>query len=113
MAHQTKRLQDPSGKRLIVTDNFYTRHVLAKQTEILSDGEIKMIGTVKFINIGGINRTLVKEAMEKIQNRERGLWILVKAFEKTGSGRDQINYTSEECWIYSFQRSCCGCFLHK
>ena len=87
MAHQTKHLQDPSGKRLIVTDNFYTRHVLARHTEILSDGEIKMIGTVKFNNIDGINHPLVKEAIEKIQNCERGSWILVEAFDKACSGR--------------------------
>jgi len=47
MAHQTKRIKDPSGKRLFFTDNFYTRHHLAHALNVITDGEARMIGMVR------------------------------------------------------------------
>jgi hypothetical protein len=47
MADQTKRLPDPSGKRVFFTDNFYTRHNLAHALKIMTDGEARMIGSFR------------------------------------------------------------------
>jgi hypothetical protein len=103
MAHQTKRLFDTSGKKIIVTDNFFTRHVLEKQEEILTDGEIKMIGTVKFINIDGISHPLVKEAMEKIQNCEKVSWMIHQAFDKSVLNAEQSRIPAEKTGYIVFK----------
>ena len=103
MASQTKKLRDPSGKRLIVTDNFYTRHVLAKQKEILSDGEIKMIGTIKFNNIDGLNRKLVKLAIDKVQDSERGTWVLVQALDKVIKKKKEVTVASKNAGYIIFK----------
>jgi hypothetical protein len=56
MAHQTKKLPDPSGKRSIFMDNFYTRHNLAEKVKVLTDGEICITGTCR-LNVE-VNRNL-------------------------------------------------------
>ena len=75
-------------------DNLYTCHELAKQTEILSNKEIKMIGTVKFKNIAGKNHPLVKEAIDKTQSCKRGSPILLQAFDKIASGGEESTVPS-------------------
>ena len=55
MAHQTKILPDPNGKRLLFVDNFYTRHLLAQELKRITDGKVRVIGTVKFTNIDATN----------------------------------------------------------
>lgn len=52
MSHQTKEHPMSCG-RLYVTENDYTRHVLAKQLLILTDGEENMLGTVIMNNVDG------------------------------------------------------------
>ena len=51
MAHQTRLYPDPSGRRLFVTDNYYTRHTLAKNLKKETDGEARLLGTMKYTNI--------------------------------------------------------------
>jgi len=55
MAQQAKTFRDPSGKRVFFCDNFYTRHNLASVLKQMTNGEARMIGTVKFTNIDWIN----------------------------------------------------------
>lgn len=101
MALQTKRQADPSRKRVIVMDNFYTRHVLAKQCSRLSDGEIKIIGTVRFNNIDGPNRPYVKQAMEELRSDSvcKGSWRLVQAFDKASNNSSPPAVASKSGYI--------------
>ncbi len=77
MAHQTKRLPDPSGKRVFFTDNFYTRHNLAHALKIMTDGEARMIGTVRLSLVDATNRYWLEQAVKMISKKERGSWCLV------------------------------------
>ncbi|GMF26317.1 unnamed protein product [Phytophthora lilii] len=45
--HLTKTYPAPNKHRLLVYDNFYTRHNLAKTLTAFTDGEMKMLGTVR------------------------------------------------------------------
>ena len=56
MAHLTKQLKDPTGKRLVVMDNFYTRHLLARRAAKTSDDEICILGTVRLSNVDACNK---------------------------------------------------------
>ena len=55
MAHQSKMFVKENGKRVIVMDNFYTRHTLATILKKLSDNDISVIGTVRMNNVDGVN----------------------------------------------------------
>jgi hypothetical protein len=79
MGLQTKRLRDPSGRRVFFTDNFYTRHNLAMVLSEFTDGEGKLIGTVKYTNVDATNRYYLFKAMEQMKDAERGSWCLVRA----------------------------------
>ena len=82
MSHQTKLHKDPSGKRIFFTDNFYTRHVLAKELKRMTDNEARMIGIIKFTNVDATNRKFLSEAMLSMKDAERGSWCLVRAYDK-------------------------------
>jgi len=56
MAHQTKMCPDPSGGRVFFTDNFYTHHPLATALKLMTDGEARMIGTVRSTLVDATNR---------------------------------------------------------
>lgn len=40
--------------RLMVMDNFYARHPLARQVAKMSENDVKVVGTVRFNHIDGI-----------------------------------------------------------
>ena len=64
--------------RLVVMDNFYTRHVLAEQLKRLTDNEFRVIGTVRFNNIDAINRPAVKKLwrLSKTVSEGRGCYAM-------------------------------------
>jgi hypothetical protein len=80
MAHQTKKQRDPSGKRSIFMDNFYTRHNLAEKVKVLTDGEIRITGTCRLNVIQSRNKVGVKKAIDMLKDQDRGTWVLVRAF---------------------------------
>jgi len=63
MAHQTQNFPDPSGRRFFFTDHFYTCHQLAHAVKMMTDGEAKMIGTVRFTNIDCTNCFMCKRQL--------------------------------------------------
>jgi hypothetical protein len=82
MMHPTALMRSSSSKRVIFTDNFYTRHTMASTLKDATDGEAQMIGTVRF-NVGdAVNRIHIREAMECLNNLQRGSWRLVRAYSK-------------------------------
>ena len=82
MALQAKRHCDPSGRRVFFTDNFYTRHNLAISLKAITDGECRLVGTVKFTNVDSTNRYYLFKAIEQLKNSPRGSWLLVRAYNK-------------------------------
>ena len=91
LAHQRKLHKDPSGERLVVMDNFYTRHPLARQLARVTDGEMKILGTVRLNNIDKMNRSLVKQAVERSSNKEKGHWLLAQAFHADARGIPEVS----------------------
>ena len=85
LGHCTKVLKDPCGKRWFFTDNFYTRHLLANGLNTFTNGEGKLIGTIKFNTVNGINRPGLKTAYAKLEKAARGSWCLVRAYNTNKS----------------------------
>ncbi len=82
MAHQTLQSADPSGKRVFFTYNFYARHRLAQALKKITDGEARLVGTVKFTNVDATNSFHLKNAIELMKDKPRGSWALVHAYDK-------------------------------
>ena len=53
-------------------DNFHTRNVLGEQLKLLTDKESRILWTVRFNNIDGVNRPAVKGATEIVKDSDRG-----------------------------------------
>lgn len=83
LAHQVKCDDASCAKRVIFTDNFYTRHNLAKELYDITDGKMFLIGTVKFTNVDAINRIYLSKAIQSMKDKPRGYWMVVRAFNKT------------------------------
>ena len=83
MGHQTATCKQPNGgKRYFFCDNFYTRHTIGKALNAFTDGESRVIGTVKFTNVDATNRHYLSKAIELMKDASRGTWMLVRAFTK-------------------------------
>ena len=48
----------------------------------MSDGEARLIGTVKFTNVDTTNRHYLSDAILGTKDAERGAWKLVRAYHK-------------------------------
>lgn len=88
MAHQTKIFPTTDG-RLYVTDNFYTRHVFAKQLLLFTDGEAEMLVPIRMKTVDGVNIVGIKYGIKILGHSERGSWLLVHVLDKcVGSGTE-------------------------
>ncbi|ETL80246.1 hypothetical protein L917_19249, partial [Phytophthora nicotianae] len=77
--HQTRTFRSPSGRRVLVTDNFYTRHTYARVIDLFTDGEVRLLGTVRMNLLDRFNKFALEPAVERIITQERGSWELVAA----------------------------------
>ncbi|RAW23861.1 hypothetical protein PC110_g19709 [Phytophthora cactorum] len=81
VGNQSKILRSPTGYRLTVSDNFYTRHTFAKAILAFTDGEMRTIGTVRLNLIDKWNKMEVEESVKGVVELERGGWELVAAVD--------------------------------
>ncbi|KAK1941087.1 hypothetical protein P3T76_007793 [Phytophthora citrophthora] len=79
--HMTKTHPAPNGHRLLVSDNFYTRHNLAKTLLTFTDGEMRLLGTVRIPLQGKWNAMELEASKSRMDVAERGSWELVAAMD--------------------------------
>jgi len=82
MGHVSNVRKSSGSKRLVVTDNFYTRHTLAVAVNKFTDGEVLMLGTVKLNLIDAVNKHNVVKALDMLKDASRGTWYLVAAYDR-------------------------------
>ncbi|GMF31034.1 unnamed protein product [Phytophthora fragariaefolia] len=70
--HLTKTYPAPNQRRLLVCDNLYTRHNLTKTLTTFTDGEMKMLGTIRIVLQGKWMAERLEAAKERMDNAERG-----------------------------------------
>jgi hypothetical protein len=83
MAHQTQSMGDPNGRRIFFTDNFYTSHRLSKALKTFTDGEARLIGTIRMKTVDCTNRFHLFKAIDMIDRLPRGSWALVRAYDQS------------------------------
>ncbi|GMF44378.1 unnamed protein product [Phytophthora fragariaefolia] len=79
--HLIKTHPDPNQHRLLVCDNFYIRHNLANTVMEFTDGEMKMLGTVRIALQGKRVAKELEAAKARMDTAERGSWELVAALD--------------------------------
>ncbi|KUF95983.1 Bifunctional epoxide hydrolase 2 [Phytophthora nicotianae] len=77
--HQTQSFRSPTGHRLVVSDNFYTRHTFAQALLKFTDGEMHLLGTVRINLVDKWNKPAVSAAIGRVDAGNRGSWELVAA----------------------------------
>ena len=81
MAHQTRLHPDPSGHRLFITDNYYTRLTLANNLKKETEGEACLLGTMKYTNMKKHDKETLEKASTVLKNKPRGSWVLCQVRE--------------------------------
>ena len=74
---QTYIQPDPSGKRMFVMDSFYGRHKVADVTKIVTNGEARVICTMKLLFVNSGDKSLVKYVLNHIKKLSQGTWFLL------------------------------------
>ena len=64
MGLQTSIVPDRSGKRLFVMDSFYGRHKVGSVLEFVTQGEAKILSTIKLSNVNNEDKPYVKKMLE-------------------------------------------------
>ena len=80
IAANTVRPRESMPQTVVYMDNFYTRHSLARAIDEYTDGNIKVTGTVRLNLVDKVNKNNVTMAIKYLENKDRGSWVLVKAF---------------------------------
>lgn len=89
--YSSKQLQG----RFVVTDNFYTRHVLGRQIKSFTDGEVKLLGTVRLNSVDTANRSVIKEATSLMKDKPRGSCLLFQTMDVNFSLKTKTESVAE------------------
>ena len=68
--------------KLVIVDNFYTRHMLGLGVDRLSMGRVKLLGTIKTNLICSHSKKLVQKMSKTIADLKRGSWCMVKCYQQ-------------------------------
>lgn len=77
MTHVSNEHQSKHKRRLLVTDNYYTRPSLSRMVKVMSDGEIRTLGTCRLSYVGIPNRKNLEHGISILKKDKRGSWLLV------------------------------------
>lgn len=99
MTHQIKIFYRSNKRRYNATDNFCIRHVLALQLRVLSDDEIRIIGTVLIYNVDSVSFLLLTESISTMCNNARVQWLLVQSFDEVSYLKDVSRIAGEVKYV--------------
>lgn len=74
LSHQTLLYSEQMEGRLVIMDNNLTRHLLARQLNVLTDRVMKVLGTVFLNTLDAVNCPNIWKALNELQHAERGSW---------------------------------------
>ena len=96
-AHMEKLSQTTSeGNRLVFMDNFYTRHALANALSMVTDGKVRIVGTIKLSNVDAMNTSNIQDACAQLKDAPRGSWRLVAAYNPPADIEEQRKTYNKE-----------------
>lgn len=85
IAHQVKVDAENCNKRVVFTDHYYTRHIMANELRKITDNKAFLIGTAKYTNVDTISRINLNEAIHTMKSAVRRERMLVQAYDKIQS----------------------------
>jgi hypothetical protein len=80
LSHMEQAQSSGREKRVVYMDNFYTRAVLADALLKMSDGKIRVTGTVRLNFVKTTDLIHLTEAHNRLKDMSRGSWMLVSSF---------------------------------
>lgn len=78
--HLTKKLGNGEDVTDIFMDYFYTRHNLANTVRVMTQGKVRITGTVRMNFVDATNKENAMKAMAEMKDAEQRSWKLVAAF---------------------------------
>lgn len=105
MAHPPKTMRVPLQKRLVGTDNFSTRHLLANQLLLSTGNETKMLSTERMNNFDGMSRLHLTRAIKEITHSERGRSVLCPTYQKRDSEDDDLIVEEKAGYVFFKDRN--------
>ena len=98
MGHSHNMASAQKGQRLVVTDNFYTRHHLANALLQFTDGDVRILGTVRMNYVDSVNNGNVKKAVQLLKDQPRGTWYLIAAYNRDPNYNKEKKWQQAETW---------------
>ena len=77
MSMHTYIKPDPSGNRMFFMDSFYGIHKVEDVTKIVTNGEERVICTMKLLFVNRGDKYLVKYVLNHIKKLSQGTWFLL------------------------------------
>ncbi len=68
-AQHTQRSEALTGRRVLFTDNYYTSNNFARSVFKMTDGEIRVIGTVRLNYVDAGSKNIVQDCMSELKKR--------------------------------------------
>lgn len=87
IALQTKRVGSESSKRVVFCDNYYTFVDLGVRLLRMTDGEIRLCGTIRISYLEAENKRNVTEAISQLNNGNRHAYFVEQAKWKDTEAR--------------------------
>ncbi len=81
-----------------MTDNFYTRHQLANAILQFTDGDVRILGTVRMNYVDSVNNGNVKKAVQLLKDQPRGTWYLIAAYNRDPNYNKEKKRQQAETW---------------
>lgn len=79
-SQQVKRFPDGT-RRVLHCDSFYTRHAFGRALSQLTEGSMKLTGTIKMNLVDALNKIQILLAKQLLADSPKGTWALVPAFD--------------------------------
>ena len=80
VSHQHQKMKSPTSKRVCFMDNFYTRHELAQRVMAMTNGEVRIVGTVRLNFVDVHNKKIVNQAIDILKTLPKHAWVLTRAY---------------------------------
>ena len=61
----------------IFVDNFYTRHIFAKELLAFSHGKLRTIGTISKQNVGTLNAPYIEKSYRELSSEKKVVYVIV------------------------------------
>lgn len=81
-AHKTQLCASACGGRFIFTDNYYTSNEFGRCLMEMTDGEMRLIGTIRLSYVESKIKSNLQQSFVCSKNAKRNQWALIRSFHR-------------------------------